>query len=442
MRRLCAIAVLFLAANAGAGTIRNADSCDISVMPAATLLLPYFEVDITSFGQTTLFTIINTSPTPAIAHVTLWTDWAHPVLDFPIQLTGYDVQAINLRDVLVNGTIAAPASACSPSTEIPPAILSDVRSALTVGRNASCGTTRVGGTHANAVGYVTIDVVASCDARVMTDPRAFDDLLFDNVLTGDYQVLVPDATLGSFAASSPLVHIRAVPEGGRAGERVETNLPYTFYDRYAGEGNRLRDRRQPLPSSFAVRYNQGGFQTHPSLFLTHFLIWREGVTGAQPSCPDPQQNREMLISGLVRFDERENATVITPGLLITGVFTFESRTNAAARISSSSSQFPPLTSGDIAGWMALNLDNGGSTAYGVTPPGRNFRPPESSTKAGPRPSQNWVTSLMYVDGKWASAFDAIALANGCSPAPAVRTTSQSGIYHDIVVVGPGANSNP
>ena len=75
-------------------TTNNADSCDIGVTPAATLLLPYFEVDTAAAqgtGATTLFTITNTSRYPQIAHVTVWTDWSFPVLDFNIFLTGYDV---------------------------------------------------------------------------------------------------------------------------------------------------------------------------------------------------------------------------------------------------------------------------------------------------------------------------------------------------------------
>src|SRR5438034_168794 len=92
-------------------TTNNVDSCDIGVTPAATLLLPYFEVDTAAAqgaGSTTLFTITNTSRFPKIAHVTLWTDWSYPVLDFNIFLTGYDVQGINLFDVIVRGVIAPP----------------------------------------------------------------------------------------------------------------------------------------------------------------------------------------------------------------------------------------------------------------------------------------------------------------------------------------------
>src|ERR1041385_931242 len=88
----------------------NDDTCDIaSNAPAATLLLPCFEVDFTSAqntARTTLFTIVNTSDLPQIAHVVVWTDWSFPALDFNIFLTGYDVQGINLYDLFSRGMIA------------------------------------------------------------------------------------------------------------------------------------------------------------------------------------------------------------------------------------------------------------------------------------------------------------------------------------------------
>src|SRR6266550_4718433 len=120
MKKLLAIA-LFAAMTTGyasAGTRDNDDSCDIKVAPAATLMLPYFEVDTNPNvpGQTTLFTITNVSRYPQIAHVTLWTDWAYPVLTFNIFLTGYDVQAINLYDVIARGTIAPPSGTTSATT--------------------------------------------------------------------------------------------------------------------------------------------------------------------------------------------------------------------------------------------------------------------------------------------------------------------------------------
>src|SRR5438067_325657 len=104
-----ALFAILVAVSATAGSLDNDASCDIKVGPAATLLLPYFEVDLQTAGaQTTLFTITNVSRYSQIAHVTLWTDWGFPVLTFNIFLVGYDVQSINVRDILVSGIVASP----------------------------------------------------------------------------------------------------------------------------------------------------------------------------------------------------------------------------------------------------------------------------------------------------------------------------------------------
>src|SRR4051795_281177 len=100
---------LLITISAAAGVADNDATCDIKVGPAATLLLPYFEVDLQAAdAQTTLFTITNVSRYSQIAHVTLWTDWSFPVLTFNIFLAGYDVQGINIRDILVSGIVASP----------------------------------------------------------------------------------------------------------------------------------------------------------------------------------------------------------------------------------------------------------------------------------------------------------------------------------------------
>ena len=80
-------------------------------VPAATLLLPYFEVDLANTnGLTTLFSVNNASATAVLAHVVVWSDLSVPVLDFNIYLTGYYVQTVNMRDI-INGTLPRTASA-------------------------------------------------------------------------------------------------------------------------------------------------------------------------------------------------------------------------------------------------------------------------------------------------------------------------------------------
>ena len=91
-RWIAPFVALALALTAGAATRNNDDSCDIGVVPAATLLLPYFEVDLDNpNGEQTIFTITNVTNVDRIARVTLWTDYVYPVVTFNVQLTGYGV---------------------------------------------------------------------------------------------------------------------------------------------------------------------------------------------------------------------------------------------------------------------------------------------------------------------------------------------------------------
>lgn len=457
--------LLLLALPATAGTFssnqpsttNNDDSCDIAVLPAATLLLPYFEVELTApvtVARTTIFTVVNTTRVPQIGRVTVWTDWAFPVMTFNTFLTGYDVQAFNVYDLLARGVIAPPtgtSNAATPGarslgngsnpnflasaaetcgtgrqpTFIPPSILADMQNALTTGVYSLCGTSRVGGVHSSAIGYITIDVVATCSPKSPQDSGYFAELLYDNVLTGDYEHITPNPATGNYASGNPLVHIRAIPEGGAADVALPTFLPYTFYDRLTPAATRAIDRRQPLPSAFAARFIQGG----ATAFNTDYQIWREGTTGANPTCDAHIDNRSVKVTELVRFDERENLSA-SAGNIIIGVPPGPVTTPTAVRMPTTNLSFPRLsTSGDVGGWMYLNLNNGGSTHYSAAG-GRDFKN-GSSTTVGPRQSQNWVSFTMFAEGRYSASMEATMLANGCTPAP-VREGA----------IGPGPNVTP
>ncbi len=72
-----------------------AKTCATDATPGATLLLPYFEVNLDDpNGLTTLFSVNNASATSAIAHLVVWSDLAVPVFAFDTYLTGYDVQTL------------------------------------------------------------------------------------------------------------------------------------------------------------------------------------------------------------------------------------------------------------------------------------------------------------------------------------------------------------
>ena len=499
-------------AAAGPTTTNNDDSCDIGVAPAATLLLPYFAVA-RDRSRNTTFTLVNTVDRPQIAHVTVWTDWSFPVLDFNVFLTGYDVQPLSLHDIIFNNSIAPlPSGATGGTTatggstttgtglspigdlanqtnanpnfrsqaaggiqcsnlpgQIPQNIATAVQNALIngtyiiPGTAVNCGTNLVGSPassaagslHAldTAIGYVTVDVASFCSLSLPTDPSYFrNEILFDNVLTGDYQIF-DSSPASNYAGGNPLVHIRAIPEGGPAATPLtgaQTNLPYTFYARYINDAPLAAgiadnyDRRQPLPHVFAARYITGG------TFNTNFRIWREGITGGSGSTANPATdcdtailNSALPLTEIVRFDEHENHTVFTvpggvsPELTPTAVTLPE-----ASSVPVNGDRFPPmpLQASDFGGWMYLNLDLIGSTfSIPAVPNGGPDVVLHPGFALTGRASQNWVTVSMSGSGAGAGAlavdFDATWLGNGCSAPVNISVANTGG----TAIIGPAGS---
>ena len=322
-RGIWSLSALCLIASGGPAL---AELCTIDAVPAATLLLPYFEVDLDENpgkGVDTLFSISNASATPAIAHVSIWTDWSQPVLDFDIFLTGYDVQSVGLHNVLVGGNlpvtadeqsdqgqdggrIADPTSncdgtvdSCSPhggnpewdgsfdGSGVPVAGVADCIDIFPLFVNPLLSATRManiqdkltgkpidgacfGADHGDRVarGYLTIDNANACSLLFANDPGYFSDGVNEgiasnaNQLWGDYFIVDP---FNDFARGGPLVHIEADPEfdGAASG--------YTFYDRYSAF-NGAEDNREPLGTTWGVRYlNGGGFDQ------TSLTVWRDAT---------------------------------------------------------------------------------------------------------------------------------------------------------------------
>jgi hypothetical protein len=421
----------------GPVTKNNDASCDISVAPAATLLLPYFEVSDSRLGPTTLFTVTNVSHVEQIARVTLWTDLAYPVLSFDVYLTGYDVQSIDLHDVIVRGVISGERGtgmSVSPEGEhvqrngwlqrencgavpsrIDAAGLARLQAALTEGQLPGCKD--IGIPHENATGYATIDVVRNCaPGRGPADPRYWTaDILFDNVLIGDYAYA---DTMQNYAGTAPMVHVRAIPDGGTLESRASLPasrkpLQRTFYGRFQHPDRPLADGRQPLPSTFAARWINGG----PGDFETSLIVWRESVTGAPVDCGDYVENFSSMAESVV-FDEDENGE----GASVCNIHFCEFIQFPATSRSTLPDQnrFPQATFTDMrAGWIYLNLDE------------------YPSATAHRR--QAWVVSSMRAERRFSVSFDAAYLGNGCSPAAPITEYSEGGLG---VLPGPAPDTTP
>jgi len=452
--------------------------CTIDDVPAATLLLPYFEVDLSHVGdgggQTTLFSINNASAAAAIAHVTVWTDWSIPTLDFDVYLTGYDVQTINVRD-LFNGIVprtadrgadagdafspspppgatqatavnpftgpftpgvptefdfassAGPCSAPYASPVLDSGRIAQLRLAHT-GHNASSYGGCVGHDHGDNIarGYITVDSVTQCNLLFPSSPGYFAPGIgiadTRNILWGDYFYI---NTSENFANGETLVHIEScgVPPTvlgpsqtvgstvGGAGRNADCPFPlgeYTFYGRYAAVAG--QDQREPLATTFAARYLNGG----PFDGGTSFIVWRDsktvptGINGAQ-DCGDAPAWFPLNQTDVVGFDEQENpedlctttSDVSPPPTSQPTCFPLEAQRVGIGQ--------PPAPGGDNPnptapfGWIYLNLNSlvnvGAAAQYPVN---------------NPNIMQNWVSNEMDAHGRFSVGQDAIKLDTACT----------------------------
>ena len=419
-----------------------AEICTIDDVPAATLLLPYFEVDLDSQnGVQTLFSINNASASAAVAHVTVWTDQSIPTLDFDVYLTGYDVQTINLYDIFHFGNLprTADAGADTGGTISPKGILSqDINfpgssgpcvaaytnpvldstrisnlQAAHTGHNAPAYGGCLGANYGDNIarGYVTVDSVTQCNLLFPSSATYFSGGIADtrNILWGDYFYVNSNQ---NFAQGETLVHVEScIPGDGFVGfvGNGAGNCPflpgeYTFYGRYASVAG--QDQREPLSTTFASRYINGGVFNGG----TDLIVWRDSKTiptGANGphSCATVPSWFPLNQSDVVAFDETENPTdlcftgdVVSPPL------------GGAETCFPLEAQRVSLSGGNIIGadpvppspfgWIYLNLN---TTVAGVTYPAAN-----------PAIAQAWVTTVMDADGRFSVGFDAIQLDSACA----------------------------
>ncbi|HEX3556700.1 MAG TPA: hypothetical protein VIA62_26055 [Thermoanaerobaculia bacterium] len=404
---LLAVAVLYAPAPA------LAEKCSLDNAPAATLLLPYFEVDFDhAGGLTTLFSINNSSATAVLTNVVVWTDLGVPTLNFPVYLTGYDVQTFNLRD-LFNGVLPHTATAgqdprdtLSPKgpfsqdvnfasctgllplpSALPPAFLASLRAAHTGKASAvlgGCAGRDLGDRVAR--GYVTVDTVNQCTLRTPNFPEGYFGLggvaTDQNVLWGDFMYVDPS---NDYADGENLVRIEAFPGGFKPGDA-------TFYGRYVN-GSGIDDR-EPLATTWASRYVNGGAFSGG----TDLIAWRDSGQVVRPfPCGTTPAGFPLVLFHEVTFDETENAT--SPQLFPcepacpfnepVGAFPAE-----AGRVHVGGSDLPtPFNFG----WLFLNL--------------------KAPSPQGSVPRQAWVGTVMKAQGRFSVGFSATPLDSACAPWP-------------------------
>jgi hypothetical protein len=406
------IALVALAGLLAMGGTALAEIGTVDNVPAATLLLPRFEVEIGSAftpgaSTTTLFSVNNASDESVLAHVTVWSEWWVPVIDFDIYLTGYDVQTINLSDLINGGilprtgavntlsnrglfsgphvnfpvcsTTLGSAANYSPITGLFLQVVQQALSGQALATTGLCASEP--GEITLARGYVTIDVVTSCSQAFPDTPGYFINggvglATNENVLWGDYFLVDPE---NNFAQGWTMVALEAHGASLSAPGScdVTDRDPSTFYCTLSAGA----DNREGLPSVYATRYIAGGAFTGG----TSVIAWRDKQgtgSGTQRVCavgpPRAQQNQ------IVVFDEAENP--ITQGQGPSGAPTisqvpFPWCTNRAVIGTD-------LTVDQPFGWLYLNLNDSS-----VSQP---FR-------------QAYVTTTMSATGRFSVGFDALAL---------------------------------
>ena len=415
-KTVLSLALLALVALGGQA---SAVICTVDDVPGATLLLPYFEVDLANTnGVTTLFSINNASATAVLAHVVVWSDLSVPVLDFNVYLTGYDVQSINMRDILA-GNLPQTASAgqdpndtispkgtfsqdinfasCNgqlPTGALPASFVTHLQTALT-GQFSNllggCAGLAYGDNIAR--GYVTADTVNNCTLRFPGDLGYFGaggtgDATNQNVLWGDY-FYINSAT--NRADGETLVHIEASatnPETSVSGQ-------YTFYGRYVNWT--AVDNREPLATNFAVRFLNGG----PFSGGTNLIAWRDSkVRQGAFKCGTTPAWYPLGQEQIVIFDEQEHPQVpqtfpVSPQPPQSGIIPFPAEAQSTA-IGGAAFPVPYKF-----GWLFLNLNTTVAAAGSV--------PPED-----PAAAQAWVEAVMSALGRYSVGFDAIKLDSACT----------------------------
>ncbi len=300
------LSVFFFAATPVAAQPFGAGECTIGPGLAATLLFPYFEVDLVDpLGVGTLIAVNNGLIVPTMARVVLWTDWGVPTLAFDLYLPPFAVETINIIDLL-NGIIPSTGVGADltgfdfcdalPPFHLNPALSVNESAQLIADHTGQSGPLAfdcAGSPHPDQIarGYITVDVVDECSGvegflpnftpvnsgfPYFAEGGGGDGIaIASNRLWGD--IIYVDFSDNSAQGSE------AIPIWANPDKFTDTDI-FTFYGRFSGWDG--RDERVPLPSIWDQRFLNGG----PFAGGADLIVWRDtgapletAACGAQPS---------------------------------------------------------------------------------------------------------------------------------------------------------------
>jgi hypothetical protein len=333
--RRCGIALLLLLslcpvqkAHAIIGTL--------DTVPAATLLYPYFEVDLSNTnGKNTVIGLHNTSATAMLTRVTIWSNTGVPIYDFNIYLTGYDEQMFDMRSVLTGslpqtasagqdptdtispkGTISQDINFASCSGQLPygpvaASFVADMQAMLTGQASTTefpgqCVGTNLGDNIAR--GYLTIDTVDSCSTSGVPGSLAqyFSanfPMTNQNTLLGDYMLINP--------AQNVLIMNNATSiEADGTNPATSTPGGYTFYGRFVNWT--AVDNREPLATQWILQGDTGNGSA---------IVWRDPkTTPAAFACSGAPNYAPLGQEGISFFDRSGIPTIIPTPATVTNPF--------------------------------------------------------------------------------------------------------------------------
>jgi len=253
-----ALLLAFLLAAAPASALWGA----IDDAPAATLLVPYFEVTSAPRREsiTTRFSVTNLDASAIVAHATLWTDFGLPTVNFNIELEAGATLEVDLADLFHDGELPFPAfgdTPCAGLSSSAPFTARELFAAHTGEASAvfadECGA--ISFEDSIARGFVTIDVVNDCtDLTPYTEAYFMSHATEDNVLTGSYAI---EHTSPASVVAAPAVHL----EANSSFVGLET-----FYHRFGPVDTTIDGREPLLVEEWTAAYNNE---------LTELVCWRD-----------------------------------------------------------------------------------------------------------------------------------------------------------------------